>query len=129
MKHLQLKETRKTEKRRKKERRRKRSEDSRRRKENQISEKEEERTGSAARQVNRIPFSFYILFVVHCSLVKVAGQFLGSVVEGHQRSSYLRRVQPGQDAELPSVETDPAELTQVLTVMSWTKLRQTTISW
>ena len=31
----------------------------------------------------------------------VTGDFLGSVVEGHQRSSYLRRVQPGDDTPLP----------------------------
>ena len=30
-----------------------------------------------------------------------AGNFLGSVVEGQQRSSYLRRVAPGEDAPLP----------------------------
>ena len=33
-------------------------------------------------------------------VAQVAGDFLGSVVEGHQRSSYLRRVQPGEDAPL-----------------------------
>jgi len=33
---------------------------------------------------------------------RVAGRFLGSVVEGHQRSSYLRRVQPGDDQPLPN---------------------------
>ena len=31
----------------------------------------------------------------------IAGDFLGSVIEGHQRSSYLRRVQPGDDQPLP----------------------------
>ena len=31
----------------------------------------------------------------------IAGDFLGSVIEGHQRSSYLRRVQPGEDQPLP----------------------------
>ena len=34
-------------------------------------------------------------------IAEVAGDFLGSVVEGHQRSSYLRRVQPGEDEPLP----------------------------
>ena len=37
-------------------------------------------------------------------IVEVAGEFLGSVVEGHQRSSYLRRVQPGEDEPLPPGE-------------------------
>ena len=35
---------------------------------------------------------------------KVAGKFLGSVVEEHQRSSYFRRVQPGQDEPLPETK-------------------------
>ena len=33
--------------------------------------------------------------------VQHAGSFLGTVVEEHQRSSYLRRVAPGEDAPLP----------------------------
>lgn len=33
--------------------------------------------------------------------VQHAGSFLGTVVEEHQRSSYLRRVAPGDDAPLP----------------------------
>ena len=33
-------------------------------------------------------------------VAEVAGDFLGSVVEGHQRSSYLRRVQAGDDQPL-----------------------------
>ena len=37
-------------------------------------------------------------------IVAVAGEFLGSVVEGHQRSSYLRRVQAGEDEPLPGGE-------------------------
>ena len=35
---------------------------------------------------------------------KVAGKFLGSVVEEHQRSSYFTRVQPGQDEPLPETK-------------------------
>ena len=37
-------------------------------------------------------------------IAEVAGEFLGSVVEGHQRSSYLRRVQQGEDEPLPGEE-------------------------
>merc|ERR1712083_345522 len=33
---------------------------------------------------------------------KHASNFLGSMVEEHQRSSYLRRVAPGEDEPLPS---------------------------
>ena len=39
-------------------------------------------------------------------IVEVAGEFLGSVVEGHQRASYLRRVPPGEDEPLPLDETE-----------------------
>ena len=47
---------------------------------------------------------------------KVAGKFLGSVVEEHQRSSYLRRVQPGQDEPLPENKRKMSRSKSVITV-------------
>ena len=46
----------------------------------------------------------------------IAGDFLGSVIEGHQRSSYLRRVQPGDDQPLPESRVEMTRSKSVTSV-------------